>query len=115
VDVPPTRYARSGDVNIAYQVSGEGPFDVVFVPPFVSHVELLWRVPSWAAFNRRLASSCRLILFDKRGTGMSDRISGATSLEAPSTLSARGRSSSAGRFCDASGHPTSRGQRRRTS
>ena len=76
-----TRYARSGDVSIAYQVTGDGPFDVVYVPPFVSHVELAWGVPGIAAFNRRLSSFCRLIRFDKRGTGMSDRVSGVPTLE----------------------------------
>ena len=76
-----TRYARSGDVSIAYQVTGEGPFDVVFVPGFLSHVELAWDVPAMAAYNRRLASFCRLIRFDKRGTGMSDRVSGVPTLE----------------------------------
>jgi class 3 adenylate cyclase len=78
---PETRYARSGDVNIAYQVVGEGPFDVVHVPGFVSNVEVSWQVPLIAEFNRRLASFCRLIRFDKRGTGMSDRVSGVPSLE----------------------------------
>jgi class 3 adenylate cyclase len=78
---PETRYAQSGDVNIAYQVVGDGPFDLVLVPPFVTHVELAWEVPGWAAFNRRLASFSRLILFDKRGTGMSDRVSGVPTLE----------------------------------
>jgi class 3 adenylate cyclase len=78
---PETRYARSGDVSIAYQVLGEGPFDLVRVPPFVSHVELEWQVPGMAAFHRRFASFCRLIRFDKRGTGMSDRVSGAPTLE----------------------------------
>ena len=76
-----TRYARSGDVSIAYQVTGDGPFDVVFVPGFLSHVELAWDVPGMAAYNRRLASFCRLIRFDKRGTGMSDRVSGVPTLE----------------------------------
>jgi pimeloyl-ACP methyl ester carboxylesterase len=76
-----TRYARSGDVSIAYQVVGEGPFDLVRIPPFVSHVELAWQVPAIAALTRRLASFCRLISFDKRGTGMSDRVSGAPTLE----------------------------------
>ena len=76
-----TRYARSGDVSIAYQVTGDGAFDVVYVPPFVSHVELAWDVPGVAAFNRRLSSFCRLIRFDKRGTGMSDRVSGVPTLE----------------------------------
>jgi len=78
---PETRYARSGDVSIAYQVTGDGPFDVVHVPGFVSHVEFAWEVPGMAAFNRRFSSFCRLIRFDKRGTGMSDRVSGVPTLE----------------------------------
>jgi len=78
---PETRYARSGDVNIAYQVVGDGPFDLVHVPPFVSHVELSWQVPGTAFFNERLASFSRLIRFDKRGQGMSDPVSGASTLE----------------------------------
>jgi class 3 adenylate cyclase/pimeloyl-ACP methyl ester carboxylesterase len=81
VDTPETRYARSGDISIAYQVLGDGPFDLVRIPPFVYHVELAWQIPSLAAFNRQLASFSRLITFDKRGTGMSDRVSGAPSLE----------------------------------
>src|SRR3989454_7972378 len=76
-----TRYARSGDVSIAYQVVGDGPFDLVFVPGFMSHVQLRWEVPSWGAVLDGLASFSRLILFDKRGTGMSDRVSGAPTLE----------------------------------
>lgn len=71
-----TRYARSGDVHIAYQVTGEGPFDVVFVPPFVSHVELAWTVASTVKLIARLSS-----FFDKRGTGMSDRVEGLPTLE----------------------------------
>ena len=78
---PETRYARSSGVNIAYQVVGEGPFDLVFVPGSVSHTELAWQVPAMAAFYRRLASFSRLIVFDKRGTGMSDRVSGAPTIE----------------------------------
>jgi pimeloyl-ACP methyl ester carboxylesterase len=70
VQVPETRYARSGDVSIAYQVVGEGPFDLVYVPGFVSHVELRWTVPSFARSLEELAEFARLILFDKRGTGM---------------------------------------------
>jgi class 3 adenylate cyclase/pimeloyl-ACP methyl ester carboxylesterase len=81
MDTPETRYARSGEVNIAYQVLGDGPFDLVFVPGSISHVELVWQVPAFAAFNRRLASFSRLILLDKRGTGMSDRVPGAPTLE----------------------------------
>jgi pimeloyl-ACP methyl ester carboxylesterase len=72
---PETRYAKSGDVNIAYQVVGDGPFDLVYVPGWVSNVELLWEKPKPARFLERLASFSRLILFDKRGTGMSDRVS----------------------------------------
>jgi class 3 adenylate cyclase/pimeloyl-ACP methyl ester carboxylesterase len=81
VDIPETRYARSGDVSIAYQVTGDGPFDLVRAPPFVSHIELAWQIPSLAAFNRQLESFSRVITFDKRGTGMSDRVSGAPPLE----------------------------------
>jgi class 3 adenylate cyclase len=72
-EIPETHYVKSDDVHIAYQVLGEGPLDLLFVPGFVSNVEALWRSPDQSAFFRRLASFCRLILFDKRGTGMSDR------------------------------------------
>jgi pimeloyl-ACP methyl ester carboxylesterase len=82
VQIPETRYARSGDVSIAYQVVGEGPFDLVYVPGFVSHVELRWTVPSFARGLEELAEFARLILFDKRGTGMSDPVVGAPTLEA---------------------------------
>jgi pimeloyl-ACP methyl ester carboxylesterase/class 3 adenylate cyclase len=81
VDIPETQYARSGDVNIAYQVSGDGPFDLVFVPGYVTHLELHWSIPSFVPFLEHLSSFCRLIRFDKRGTGMSDRVSGAPTLE----------------------------------
>jgi pimeloyl-ACP methyl ester carboxylesterase len=64
-----TRYARSGDVHIAYQVVGEGPLDLVMIPGWLSHVEFAWEEPAIARFFRRLASFSRLILFDKRGTG----------------------------------------------
>jgi pimeloyl-ACP methyl ester carboxylesterase len=69
-----TRYAKSGDVHIAYQVVGDGPVDLVFVPGWITHVELAWDDPFEAAFRRRLASFARLIVFDKRGTGLSDRV-----------------------------------------
>jgi pimeloyl-ACP methyl ester carboxylesterase/DNA-binding CsgD family transcriptional regulator len=69
---PRTRYAKSGDVNIAYQVLGEGPTDLVFISGFLSHLELAWEEPYLARFLRRLASFSRLILFDKRGVGLSD-------------------------------------------
>jgi class 3 adenylate cyclase len=81
VETPDTRYALSGDVNIAYQVTGEGPFDLVFVPGYVTHLELQWAIPGFAPFLERLSSFSRLIRFDKRGTGMSDRVSGAPTLE----------------------------------
>src|SRR5262245_1780258 len=76
-----TRYAMSGDISIAYQVVGEGPFDIVYIPGFVSNVELGWNIASRAALQRKLASFSRLIIFDKRGTGMSDRVVGAPTLE----------------------------------
>ncbi len=79
---PETRYARSGDLYIAYQVSGNGPYDVVFVPGFVSHLEIETAIPGRAAFFDRVGSFARLIRFDKRGTGMSDRVAGAPTLEA---------------------------------
>ncbi len=73
MDTPKTKYARSGELHIAYQVTGEGPLDLVFVPGFVSHLEYSWEEPRWARFLARLASFRRLIRFDKRGTGLSDR------------------------------------------
>ena len=78
---PKTQYARNGDVNIAYQVVGDGPIDLAIVPGFISHVDLWWTIPETTAFIRRLASFCRLILFDKRGTGLSDPVAGLSSLE----------------------------------
>ena len=78
---PETRYALSGDVHVAYQVVGDGPFDLVFVPGFVTHMELQWRLPGMGGFLKDLGSFSRLIRFDKRGTGMSDPVSGAPSLE----------------------------------
>src|SRR5437667_4940466 len=77
---PETSYAKSGDVSIAYQVMGDGPFDVVFIPPFLTHAELIWTT-SFARSLHALSTFCRLIRFDKRGTGMSDRVSGAPTLE----------------------------------
>jgi class 3 adenylate cyclase len=80
-EIPSTHYVKSDDVHIAYQVLGEGSFDLLFVPGFVSNVEAVWQSPEQSAFFRRLASFCRLILFDKRGTGMSDRGSQMFALE----------------------------------
>ena len=71
---PETRFALSGDAHIAYQVVGSGAFDLVYVPGWLSNVALNWQEPSYARFLERLASFARLILFDKRGTGLSDRV-----------------------------------------
>jgi pimeloyl-ACP methyl ester carboxylesterase len=71
---PETRYAKSGDVNIAYQVVGDGPVDLIYVPGWISNVELNWEEPPLAHILERLASFSRLILFDKRGTGLSDPV-----------------------------------------
>src|SRR5258708_6491002 len=79
--LPTTRYAVSGEVNIAYQTMGDGPIDIVLVPGIVSHVEFLHEFPEYTAFLRRLSKFARVVTFDKRGQGLSDRISGAPSFE----------------------------------
>ena len=71
--LPKTKYARSGDVRIAYQVTGDGPVDVVWAPGTMSHLDLDWEIPQRALFFERFSTFCRLIRFDKRGTGLSDR------------------------------------------
>lgn len=76
-----TRYAKSGDVHIAYQVIGDGPRDIVFVPGWISHVERGWAFPAFAHLLERLASFSRLIIFDKRGTGLSDPVTTIPTLE----------------------------------
>jgi pimeloyl-ACP methyl ester carboxylesterase len=78
---PKTQYSKSGDLHIAYQVSGTGQLDLVFVPGFVSHLEYQWEHPWSARFFERLGSFSRLIRFDKRGTGLSDRVGGIPTLE----------------------------------
>lgn len=78
---PPTRYAQSGEISIAYQITGSGPLDLIMTPGFVSHLDHSWEEPSFARFLHRIASFCRLICFDKRGTGLSDREAGIPSLE----------------------------------
>jgi pimeloyl-ACP methyl ester carboxylesterase len=78
---PQTRYARSGDVNIAYQVVGDASRDLVLVPGWVTNLEVFWEDPKCARFLERLASFTRLILFDKRGTGLSDRVADMPNLE----------------------------------
>ncbi len=80
--VPETRYVRSGGVTVAYEVVGDGPVGLVYVPGFLSYVERSWEHPAYARFLRRLASFSRLIVLDKRGTGLSDPIAGVPSAEA---------------------------------
>jgi class 3 adenylate cyclase/pimeloyl-ACP methyl ester carboxylesterase len=77
LEIPDTRYAVVNGSSIAYQVFGEGPSDLVFAPGFASHLDLHWTVPSYANFCERLASFARVIIFDKRGTGLSDPTDGA--------------------------------------
>ena len=79
---PETRFTRAGDVDIAYQVVGPASqLDLVFVPGWVSHLEVMWELPEFARFLDRLAAMGRLIMFDKRGTGLSDRVAGIATLE----------------------------------
>src|SRR5215204_3061341 len=78
---PRTKYARNGDISIAYQVVGDGPIDLVHGSGSISHIEYFWEEPRHAYYLRRLASFSRLILFDKRGTGLSDRSSGIATME----------------------------------
>jgi pimeloyl-ACP methyl ester carboxylesterase/class 3 adenylate cyclase len=82
VELPAIRYAKTRDgLNIAYQVVGDGPSDLVFVPEVTSNIEIFWENPRWARFMRELAAFSRLILFDRRGVGLSDRPSGVPTLE----------------------------------
>src|SRR3954466_3056893 len=81
MSVPPTRYAKSGDVSIAYHVVGDGPIDVVAVLGFATHLELQWETAAFARFCERMGSFARLIVFDKRGTGLSDPVAEVPTLE----------------------------------
>jgi pimeloyl-ACP methyl ester carboxylesterase/plasmid stabilization system protein ParE len=81
MSTPPTRYAKSDEVSIAYQVIGDGPIDVVLVLGFATHLELQWELPAFARFFERISSFSRLIIFDKRGTGLSDPIADVPTLE----------------------------------
>ena len=78
---PRTRYAKSGDINIAYQVIGEGSLDLIVVPGWISNVDMHWEMLGYEAWAQRMASFCRLIVFDKRGSGLSDRDVGDSTLE----------------------------------
>ena len=75
MDVPEVRYVKTPDgAHLAYQVFGDGPFDLVFVPGFASNVEHMWRIEPFARGLRRLGSFARVVVFDRRGTGLSDRL-----------------------------------------
>jgi class 3 adenylate cyclase len=78
---PKTQYAKYGDVNLAYQVVGDGDIDIVLVPSFVSHIEFFWAHPAIKSFLDRIAAFARLLIFDKAGTGLSDPVSGVPTLE----------------------------------
>ena len=78
---PPVRYVRNGDVSVAYQVVGEGPPDLLMIPGWISHLALEWEEPTWVRWCERLTSFTRLVRFDKRGTGLSDRPPGVSTLE----------------------------------
>jgi class 3 adenylate cyclase/pimeloyl-ACP methyl ester carboxylesterase len=80
-DLPVTRYATSGDVNIAYQTIGDGPIDIVIVPGSISHIEFLHEMPGYTGFLRRLSSFARVVTLDKRGQGLSDRMADSASFE----------------------------------
>ncbi len=81
MQAPRTRYAKSGDVSIAYQIVGEGPHTLVYAPGWISHVEVMWEDPHFAQFMTRLAAFARVVMFDKRGTGASDRDGGYPTLD----------------------------------
>ena len=80
-ELPKTLYALSGDVSIAYQTMGNGPTDIILVPGVVSHIEFMHELPGYTTFLRRVAKFARIVTFDKRGQGLSDRMAGAPSLE----------------------------------
>ena len=79
--VPETTYAPCGDLSLAYQVFGDGPVELVFAGPFVSHLELFWTVPEFKAFFDQLATFCRIVVFDKAGVGLSDPVPQVRTLE----------------------------------
>jgi pimeloyl-ACP methyl ester carboxylesterase len=81
LDLPETRYARSGELNLAYQVMGNGPIDLMFVPGMIAHLEFLHDLPGYTNFLRRLAAFARVVTFDKSGQGLSDRYLGMPSFE----------------------------------
>ena len=78
---PKTQYVKCDDLNIAYQVFGDGPIDLVYLQGWLTNIEYAWESPDYARFLQKLARFSRVIFFDKRGCGMSDRIIGAPTLE----------------------------------
>lgn len=78
---PQTQYVRSGDIHLAYQVLGDGPRTILYIGGFLSHLEVMWEEPQLARFMRRLSQFSRVILFDKRGIGLSDRVGSPPSVE----------------------------------
>jgi pimeloyl-ACP methyl ester carboxylesterase/DNA-binding winged helix-turn-helix (wHTH) protein len=80
-DAPPVRYARSGDIHIAYRVYGDGPHDIVMIPGTLAHLEVFWGIPSYQQLLKRLTAFGRVIVFDKRGQGLSDRVVAEQTLE----------------------------------
>src|SRR3954451_1903694 len=81
MDPPATRYAKNGDIHLAYQVAGEGPLDILYVPTWLQQMEALWEEPAISGFFERITRFARLIMFDRRGSGMSDPLDGAPTLE----------------------------------
>src|SRR4029079_18946035 len=81
MEIPETRYARSGDVSVAYQAFGKGPPDVIWVSGVISNVEYQWAEPRFASYLRRMGSFGCIIRFDKRGTGLSDTVGGVPTLQ----------------------------------
>jgi pimeloyl-ACP methyl ester carboxylesterase len=81
LDLPETRYARLGDIMLAYQTMGSGPHDLIVVPGIISHVEFAHELPGYTAFLRSLSTFARVVTFDKRGQGLSDRVSHVPTLE----------------------------------
>ena len=80
-DPPQTHYAKAPGGDVAYQVIGDGPIDLVMVPGWFSHIDIQWDDPKWRAFVGELASFARIILYDKRGTGLSDPVDGVPTIE----------------------------------
>lgn len=78
---PPIRYVRNGEVSIAYQIVGDAPIDILMIPGWISHLAMDWVEPTWLRWCDRMTSFARLIRFDKRGTGLSDRPPGVPTLE----------------------------------